>query len=370
MSEPGSIDERIRRALREDATDARFDPAGWGTPTGPRRRRRLSGRLVAVAAAVLLLVGLFVPLTLLSLLDRPDPGPERGTRPAILPATPDDPATWKECRSEAPDHQIIDPPVGPPGTLVEIRGAVDTGADDDGEPGPDPERFRAWWNLDPAAWESALTEDPRPAVGGQAVFELKRQFLSYTAGHEPNTVCPYQIMVDAPDGEAGTYPIVVLYGGYGREAAWSSLPAVEFTLTPRCPSGTGPWSHPGCPEAAWIRDVIDQVGFRITGRTRRALVVEQPDDPAFAPWKIQVEVMRVADADANGLDPSTDDSYRIVHRLYGTELYSDDTSYSWDRDGVRVWIRPGPDGDPYPFEAVDAIVRASGLVGIEPIESD
>ena len=228
MNESTNLDDRVRRTLAGAADDARFDATRWGLVTAGREgSRRLPRGLAAIAAALFLGTALVGSLVTLSVLGGPAPRSEpRGEIPVLGPS---DPSAWETCRAETIDYQLIEPQVGRPGTQIEIRGAIDTGGDE--RPASHEERIQVWWNLDPNAWETALTANPTPAVAGVRVHELKKQFLMYTGPDQAGTYCPYQVVVRTPEVPAGTYPIVVLYGGiYRGPANWLSLPAVEFTV--------------------------------------------------------------------------------------------------------------------------------------------
>ena len=352
MADP--LDERIRGALARTAAGARFDARRWAA-TAEHSRRRVP--TAALAAAAVLIVGIVAPLVALSVLRGADsgalrePGPPGATGAEAIPP-------WGCSDETAPLHQSIRPPFGAAATEIWVGGRIDTEGED--EPDSVQDRLRVWWNLDPEAWESAFTGDPQPAVEGQLVRELKVQFFAFTRGEEERSSCSYQVAVRAPESVPGTYPIVVLYGGFYLEpAAWVSLPTVRFTVRPGCPGST---SGAECPEAAWIRRIVERADFRIRDESGGGIVVEPPDDAAHARWQISVQALPVEEADSSGLTPASDAAYHELPRWRGApdvRRWTNGETYTWDEGGFRVWVMPGATGGTVPLEAVDALVYAS-----------
>ena len=348
MAGHGDIEARIKEALREQANEAPLDPGRWGssvTRSSPRGHRWLGTIVVASVAAATLVTS----LSLLLPLGRDNSRP-------VLPAD----VVTADCQASDGFTPSIQPDWGATEEVFTISGAIPTGGGEGGGAGTPTDRITAWWNLSPKDWTSAVSAngEPRPAVADQMVLPL--------ATVEPGP-CSYRMEARVPDVDPGRYPIVVLYGGTdlgGR--SWARFEAVHFNVTPTiaigCPPEPGPWTDTDCPEVAWIHRVIQRAGYRITGGTKRAILVEQPVDPRFAAWQIHVQVLPTSLADALGRVPNADAEYEEINSQSGARVWSNGLAYSWDRGGVRVWVLPGPGDTSFPPEAVYALVHASGEV--------
>ncbi len=75
--------------------------------------------------------------------------------------------------------------------------------------------------------------------------------------------------------------------------------------------------------------------------------------------------MSVQDAEEQGVDPADDPAtYTRSQDIDGTRVWSNNEQsvFSWDRGGVRVFVLPGPRERSYPPEAAYALVAASADV--------
>ena len=119
----------------------------------------------------------------------------------------------------------LSPLSGRPGSRVIVSGIQPHGGGEGGAPVALATGIRVWWNLDAAAWWTALRPPPRPSRPGSPVVQVA---ASRVAG------CRYRAGLTVPAGSVpGRYRIVVLYES---RTSTASLPPRWFTVPGR-PAG-------------------------------------------------------------------------------------------------------------------------------------
>ena len=117
--------------------------------------------------------------------------------------------------------------------------------------------------------------------------------------------------------------------------------------------GYGPWAE-NCPEAEWLRGAMEQHGFRVTGNTGSALVVETPHAEVHL-WGSRLEEVyrgeqageheRFADEVAAGIyRPVSPHEWALYEGGAGDQ-------FVWLAQGVRIWVAPSSE-DPLELATV------------------
>jgi hypothetical protein len=128
------------------------------------------------------------------------------------------------CPPQASYEPEVAPAAGPPGTMVEVTGAIATGGSEGGGWGSPTTRVQAWWNLKPAGIGSPLTGDP-VAAGPGPVEPVGSWFA--------DGGCRYDISFRVPTEEVapGAYPVVLLFSGPDVGGPSYTAQSVVFEVT-------------------------------------------------------------------------------------------------------------------------------------------
>ena len=137
-------------------------------------------------------------------------------------------------------------------------------------------------------------------------------------------------------------------------------PASTDSSTPSLPPDTTTGESLACatPKACrqdWPRAVAEAAEYKITEYTGSAWVAERRGS-SFYIWVTG----RIAIRDLN------EEGYRVVRRVNGVPIYSDDTRLAWRAQRATVWIEAGPAEEslaPKPNE-LRRLVRASKAIAI------
>jgi heat shock protein HslJ len=328
------LDRLVEDALREDADRARLDTGRWRPTVGGGPRRRFRGfppvvrrSAVAAIAAAVVIAGIAVPLAILSQL--------RGDVPVGVGASQDPQDLWgREFLSVGVTES------GQPRPLVpDTRIRVGFG-DRDGTMG----------------WSAGCN-----SLGARVEITADRLLVK---GDVWSTLigCPepladqeewlHRFFLDGPYWRLDASSLTLTSGETVIELEERGTRDREISPFPPedCPQG-GPWSHPACPAPAWVRDVVDEAGFHVTGDTGSALIAEGPDasfyihtterdDPSMAAF---VDSLR-----AEGYEPYPLDYYPVL---------TDGTRFVWKVDGLAVWLTDNL--EPVSPTVVDRVVAAS-----------
>lgn len=203
-------------------------------------------------------------------------------------------------------------------------------------------------------------------------FELDESTL---ANYECTVAPSYLIRF----GEAGRFlQVHVAFGPEApdslRQQVLAALDSLEVTapVPDECPAGVGPWSHPACPEQAWVRAIVDAAGHRIVGDTGSALVADlsttrvyiwatRPDEGAFGTEPLEGEI-------ASG-------EYALLGDVAGVPVYGNDQTFGgvavWTVQGLNVWVSAGPTiEDERPgLDGLAPLVQASLEVDYDAIDT-
>jgi hypothetical protein len=94
-----------------------------------------------------------------------------------------------------------------------------------------------------------------------------------------------------------------------------------------------PWFR-DCPEAQWVRRVLDQAGYRIIGDTGSVFIVASHEGGEFFFWAMdpsthsQVRPLR---------DFAGSEGYRLYDEIAEVPVYGDGLRWVWDAQGLNVW---------------------------------
>jgi hypothetical protein len=357
-------EQRVRQRLRGDLELIRAPEPQLEQVIGRARRRRTRSLLAAVTIAGLVLIGLGVPLILLS--------PIRGAGPATPGTTPTPPATSPQPTTT----QRLVLPAARPGwvwhTEQASRVAVQAPKSWTFKSGP--------MGLAAPRALFALGTGPIPAGGDCAPRAAIRALpkdgallwvLEYTGGENPYEFPPRPARFDLGPlagplecvGErthlirfrqAGRFfQVHVLFGPRASAALRVEVAAALSSFIPEA-QGTssgqlcrqGSWVY--CPEAAWVFQIIDGAGLFHWGNTGQAIEA--------GPENAKVEVWATR-ADPAGLQTR----YQPVTVADGITVYGDRTQLVWEAQGFDIWIRPaGSSNAGLPTgKALERLVKAS-----------
>jgi hypothetical protein len=204
----------------------------------------------------------------------------------------------------------------------------------------------------------AVDIGPRPGS-----FRFDEETL---ATYECSLVPSYMFRFRGPSGRAFQAHIALgpAVTDETRRLVQFAVRSIEI-LTPHpdgCPEG-GPWSHPACPEQAWVREVVDRAGYEVVGDTGSALIIDAGG------IEFSMHTTSVADDPVN---QSFEERIweREGYRLHGTAdeipSYTDGIRDIWTVHGLHVWITSAePEPDPVPLDILEALVRISVFVRFE-----
>lgn len=104
-----------------------------------------------------------------------------------------------------------------------------------------------------------------------------------------------------------------------------------------CPRGSwpGPWTE--CAAADWVRRVVGDGGYRVTGETGSALAAEG-NGQSFYAWTTQAARHPAALADEAG-------NWRRLAVVRGAAVYGDELWRFWEAQGLIFWVHGGPTED-------------------------
>ena len=97
----------------------------------------------------------------------------------------------------------------------------------------------------------------------------------------------------------------------------------------------GPWT--ACAEADWVRRVVEDGGYRVTGETGSALVAEGKGQSFYA-WTTQAARHPAAIADEAG-------NSRRLAVVRGVAVYGNELWRFWEAQGLIFWVSKGPTED-------------------------
>jgi hypothetical protein len=133
---------------------------------------------------------------------------------------------------------------------------------------------------------------------------------------------------------------------------------ITTTLSP--PTGTTTGENGACTNAdecreKWSRAVAEEADFKIAEYTGSAWVAKG-HGRSFYIWATEATPTR----------RFADEGYRVIRRIGGARIFSDNVRLAWRAQGARVWIEAGPFEDslaPKPSE-LGGLVRASRAVAL------
>lgn len=370
------LDELIRGALSEEAGRARFDRSRWNpsvTELPAPRRPRLRGlrpvprALAGLAVAAVLATAIAGPLLLLSRLGsdtlRRDPGSDGSSTPTgyVRHADRDDglsiqiPATWT----------FHEDPSGPaePRTVIAVGSwPFPTGGDcaptaAHGELPPGGTFFWLIEYRDPQGNEFPQRPDS---------FRLDGETL---ATYECSTVPSYLIRFH----DAGrSFQVHISFGPEASDSAEQevlrALGSLDVTapVPEECPPEIASSGDPDCPEHAWLRAIVEEAGYEVTGNTGSALVGEARG------VEFGIHVTQADRTDQYVVPPERGYDER-VYRPHITidgapTVYTDGIRLVWTAQGFHVWVGEGLDG-PIAPEDVEALLRASLRVDYDAVDT-
>jgi hypothetical protein len=170
-----------------------------------------------------------------------------------------------------------------------------------------------------------------------------------------------------------TWVAVVCIGAIAVAAAVDAIRSRDSTSPPRAASRTTTpkpaitdrlSSAPPLPPGAttgesrrqdWSRAVAEAADYKITEYTESAWVAERRGR-SFYIWA--TEAIAIGDLGKEG--------FRVVRRVNGVPIYTDDIRLAWRAQRATVWLEAGPTGDsvaPKPTE-LRRLVRASIAIAI------
>ncbi|MGH2722726.1 MAG: hypothetical protein ACRDI0_00395 [Actinomycetota bacterium] len=372
------VDGIVRDALQESGARPRFDPGRWDPSVGGRRRMRRGpglppARWVALAvAALLLLAGVGIPLALLSGLGRgSDDGRPSGTMEVEQPERSagtvthsdlDDglritiPAAWTF-------HQDPTEPIEPENVFAVGSWAFPLGgvcapfdALDDL-----PSDGAFFWLIEYHGTGHPEDFVPRPGSFDLSQFRYGTEYSCY--GEVPQ----YQLRFR---DEGRFFQLQV---AFGPEAARSleadvvkALDSIQATapVPDDCPEDVGPWSHPACPEPAWVRLVLRSAGYRVTGDTGSALV-GGAQGHGFYIWATEADELPTQPFD----EAIASEGYRLDRAVEGVLVFTDGVRAVWTVQGLHVWVEGGPVDTLPPPEVIAELVRATIAVDYDEIDT-
>jgi hypothetical protein len=143
-----------------------------------------------------------------------------------------------------------------------------------------------------------------------------------------------------------------------RTTASEPAPTDRITLSP--PTGTTTSESGACANAEecreeWSRAVAEDADFKIAEYTGSAWVAEG-HGRSFYIWATEATPTR----------PFAYEGYRILRRIGGVRIFTDNVRLAWRAQGATVWIEAGPTEEsvaPKPSE-LRRLVRASKTIAI------
>ena len=142
----------------------------------------------------------------------------------------------------------------------------------------------------------------------------------------------------------------------GREQTTRSE-LVEVTPVSReCgPDWPGPWT--ACPQAAWVEQLANHAGYRITGETGSALIA-QGNGSSFYIWATEGTPKQVS-------RPAKRERWQGLGAVDGVEVYGDLRLWRWWLvEDFVVWLQAGPymNSRLPSLAEMESLVRASETV--------
>jgi hypothetical protein len=153
------------------------------------------------------------------------PDASESLEPEVLQALESLEVLTPDCPTRTSYEPEVIPAAGPPGTSVEVTGAIATGGNEGGGWGSPATRVEAWWNLKPAQFGSVLTGNPEAA--GPGPVESLGTWVA-------DGGCSYDISFEVPTHEtvtSGSYPVVLLISGPDVGGPSYSAQSVMFEVT-------------------------------------------------------------------------------------------------------------------------------------------
>lgn len=108
---------------------------------------------------------------------------------------------------------------------------------------------------------------------------------------------------------------------------------------------TSAWAE--CPAAQWVRERLQESGYRVRGDTRSALLAQGHGTNAIAVWATEIP------------GPLGDEGYELLADVDGVDVLSDSVRITWATRSYRIWVS-SESLDPVPtLDQLAPLVRAT-----------